>query len=126
VLTSLILLQVCQLNRRFSLFIVGALLLVVVAASLAVLYENGFLTDSTEPESTGILWQRDIENFATGLAAADGKVYTIDIFGEINSYEVQNGESVWTGSIGGYWCAGLVVSDNRVFVAADLWLIAYE
>jgi hypothetical protein len=46
VLTSLIMLQVCQLNRRFSLFIVGGLLLVVVAASLAVLYEKGFCQET--------------------------------------------------------------------------------
>jgi len=65
-------LQVCQLNRRFSLFIVVGLLLVVVAASLAVLYENGFLIDSTEPEPT-ILWQSDTENFATDFVVADGK-----------------------------------------------------
>ncbi len=108
-------LQVCQLNRRFSLFIVAGLILVVVAASLAVLYKDGFLTDSTEPESTGILWQRDIENFASGLDAADGKVYTIDIWGNISCYEAQTGESVWNGNIGAYWNKGVTASSRMVY-----------
>jgi outer membrane protein assembly factor BamB len=107
-------LQVCQLNRRFSLFIVAGLIVVVVAASLAVLYENGFLTDSTEPEPT-ILWQRDIENFASGLAAADEKVYTIDIWGNICCYEAETGEFVWNGSIGAYWGKGVTASSSMVY-----------
>lgn len=115
-------LQVCQLNRRFSLFIVAGLLLVVVAASLAVLYENGFLTDSTEPKpeepeepEPTILWQRDIENFATGLDAADEKVFTIDTWGNICCYEAETGETVWTGSIGAYWGKGVTASSSMVY-----------
>jgi len=107
-------LQVCKLNRRFSVFIAVSLILVVVAASLAVLYENGFLTDSTETEPT-ILWQRDIEIFATGLAAADGKVYTIDVWGNICCYEAQTDASVWNGSIGAYWGKGVTASSSMVY-----------
>jgi len=110
-------LQWCKLNRRFSLFIVVGLIVVVAVASLAILYENGFLTDSTEPEpeTTGIFWKRDIKNFASGLVAADGKVYTIDYGGEISCYDAETGESVWNGSIGGSNCAGLVASGSRVY-----------
>jgi hypothetical protein len=39
------------LNRRLSLFIVVCLIVVVVAALSVILYEDGFLTDPTEPES---------------------------------------------------------------------------
>jgi outer membrane protein assembly factor BamB len=103
--------------NRSSLFIVVGLFLVVVATLLVVLYGNGFLTDLTEPktESMGILWQRDIENFATGLAAADGKVYTIDIWGNICCYEAQTGVSVWNGSIGAYWGKGVTASNSMVY-----------
>ena len=104
-------LQVYQLNRRFWLLIVAGLLLVVVAASLAVLHENGLLA----PRGSRILWQRDIENFASGLAAADGKVYTIDIWGNICCYEAETGESVWNGSIGAYWGKGVTASSSRVY-----------
>jgi outer membrane protein assembly factor BamB len=100
------------LNKRLSLFIVTVLIIViVVAASLAVLYENGFLT----PQGSRVLWQRDIEQFATGVAAADGKVFTIDIWGNISCYDAATGGSVWNGSIGAYWGAGLAVSDGRVY-----------
>jgi outer membrane protein assembly factor BamB len=98
-----------KLNRRISLFVAVVLIVVVVAALLAVSYENGLLTP------TRILWQRDIENFATGLAAADGKVFTIDIWGKISCYEAQSGKSVWNGSIGAYWGAGLAASDSMVY-----------
>lgn len=100
-----------KLNKRRSLLIVAVLIVVVVVALLAVLYENGFLS----PQGSCILWQRDITNFATGLAAADGKVFTIDIWGGISCYDAQSGESVWNGSIGAYWGAGLVVSGGRVY-----------
>jgi outer membrane protein assembly factor BamB len=102
------------LNKRLLLFIAVSLILVVVAASLAVLYENGFLAGSTEPEPA-ILWQRGIENFATGLAANNGKVYTIDIWGNINCYEAQTGKSVWNGSIGAYWGNGVTASSTMVY-----------
>jgi outer membrane protein assembly factor BamB len=104
-------LQVYQLNRRFSLLIVAGLLLVVVAASLAVLHENALLA----PQGSRILWQRNIENFASGLAAADGKVYTIDIWGNICCYEDETGESVWNGSIGAYWGKGVTASSSMVY-----------
>ena len=86
----------------------------VVAASLAVLYEKRFLTDQTKQEPV-LLWQRDIENFATGLAASNGKVYTIDLWGNISCYEAEAGESVWTGSIGAYWGSGVTASSVMVY-----------
>jgi outer membrane protein assembly factor BamB len=101
---------VLKLSRRFLLFTILCLILFVLAASLAVLYEGGFL-----PESKGILWQRDIENFATGLTAVDGKVYTINIWGDISCYEAQFGESFWNGSIGAYWGSGVAASSTRVY-----------
>ena len=91
------------MNRRFSLFIAVWLILVVVAASLAALYEKR------------TLWQRGIKNFATGLAAADGKVYTIDIWGNICCYEAETGKSVWTGSIGAYWSGRVAASSSMVY-----------
>jgi outer membrane protein assembly factor BamB len=100
-----------MLNSSRSLLVVAVLIVVVVVASLAVLYESGFLS----PQGSRVLWQRDIENFATGLAAADGKVFTIDVWGNISCYDAQSGESIWNGSIGAYWGAGLVVSDGIVY-----------
>ena len=88
------------MSRR-SLVIAAILIVVVIVASLAVLYESGFFS----PQGSRVLWQRDIENFATGLAAADGKVFTIDIGGSISSYDSGSGGSVWNiGRRISAWC----------------------
>jgi ABC-type transport system involved in cytochrome bd biosynthesis fused ATPase/permease subunit len=60
------------LTIRRSLIIVAVLIIVVVVASLAVLYESGFFYS----QGSRVLWSRDIEQFATGLVAADGKIFT--------------------------------------------------
>lgn len=70
------------------------------------------------PEPPRVFWQIDIEHFATGLAAADGRVYTIDIFGEINCYDATTGDNVWEGSVGGYFSKGLVIYEDRVYGGA--------
>ena len=89
-------------------FVVLVLILVVVAPFVFVLYINN-------SESTGILWKRDINNFATGISAAYGKVYTIDIHGNINWYEAQTGDLINNGSIGAYWGQGVTASSNMVY-----------
>lgn len=94
------------MSRRLSLFIAACLILVVVAASLVVLYEKGFLTDSNEPEPR-ILWQNDIERFASDFAVADGKVFSSDAWGNVYCFDAQSGESLWNASIGGYSNSGL-------------------
>jgi outer membrane protein assembly factor BamB len=110
-------LQGCKLNRRFSLLIVVGLIVVVAAALLAVLYENGFLTNSTETEPT-ILWQSGIENFATDFVVADGKVFASDNWGNVYCFDAQSGESVWTASVGGFVAAGstIEVYEGKVYV----------
>ena len=102
------------MNRSSSLFIAVMLILVVGSASLSILYEKGFLTGSNETEPR-ILWQSGIEEFATGLAAVNGRVYTIDIFGTINCYKAQTGNSVWSGSVGAYFAKGVTASGDRVY-----------
>jgi outer membrane protein assembly factor BamB len=96
------------------------LILVVVAASLAVLYESGFLTGSTEPEESepSVLWQIDLEHFATDFAVADGKVFTADHDGIVYCFDAQSGKSLWNASIGGYSNNGLSleVYDDKLYV----------
>lgn len=105
------------MNKRFSLFIAVCLILVVVAASLAVLYEKGFLADSTEPEPR-ILWQNDIERFASDFAVADGKVFSSDAWSNVYCFDAQSGKSLWNASIGGYSNNGLPleVYDGKLYV----------
>lgn len=71
------------MNRSSSLFIAVMLILVVGSASLAILYEKGFLTGSNEPEPK-ILWRSDMERFATDFVVAEGKVFTSDAHGDVH------------------------------------------
>lgn len=113
----------CSLNKRTSIFFVICLIIVIFIASLVLLLNNGFLLNfaesegqfELEPETSGFLWQTDIEHFATGLDASNGNVYTIDIFGTICCYDAYNGKSVWTEGIGGYWGRGVTASHSIVY-----------
>jgi outer membrane protein assembly factor BamB len=110
-------LQVCNLNRRLLLFIALCLILVVVAASLAFLYEKGLLTESNK-STPKILWQNDLERFASDFAVADGKVFTSDAWANVYCFDAQNGKSLWNVSIGGYANNGLSleVYDGKLYV----------
>jgi outer membrane protein assembly factor BamB len=77
------------------------LILVVGSASFAILYERGAPTDSTET-TPKILWQNDIENFASGFAVADGKVFSSDAWANVHCFDAENGKSLWNASIGAY------------------------
>jgi outer membrane protein assembly factor BamB len=112
-----------KLDKRFSLFIVLLLILAVILSSfstLNVVYQD--LPDEesqndseptqhepTKPEPTEpaeptpkILWQSDMERFATDFVVAEGKVFTTDAHGDVCCFDANSGESLWNVSIGGY------------------------
>ena len=43
-----------------------------------------------------------MQNFATDIAAADGKVFTIDNWGIVDCFNTQTGKEVWSTNAGGY------------------------
>jgi outer membrane protein assembly factor BamB len=108
-------LQGYKLSRQLSLFIAACLVLVVVAASLAILHKNGFLTGSNEP-TPRILWQIDIEHFATDFTVADGKVFVSDQLGNVHCFDVQSGKSLWNASVGDYAPSTITVYERKVYV----------
>lgn len=99
------------MNSRHSLIIVAVLTVILTISSLAVLYESGFFS----PQGSQVSWKRDIEQFATALAASDGKVFTLDTAGNVNCYDSENGELLWKGSLDGNFASGLIVSDGKVY-----------
>ena len=126
------------MNSRSLLFIAIGLISIILTSSF-IIYELGFIRSSvpsgaapsTKPQptptpaptlittpgtSSGALWQRPIENFATTLAVDDGKVFTTDNSGNINCFDSQNGKSIWNGSIGGFPSYGLEISGSQVYV----------
>ncbi len=84
---------------------------IIVVSSIAI-YANSVLN----PEGSHEDWQRDIPNFATALSSDDGKVFTMDISGNVNCYNQQTGATIWNGSsVGGYFAKGLTVGEGRVY-----------
>jgi outer membrane protein assembly factor BamB len=77
--------------------------------------DNPTSSEPEEPELATILWQNNIENFATSLGASKGNIYTIDTFGNIVCYDARTGDSVWKENIGGYWAEGLVIYEDKVY-----------
>jgi outer membrane protein assembly factor BamB len=98
--------------KRLTLLIIAIGLIAVLAVSSLIIYENGVLN----PAGSNGSWQRPIENFATGLAADNDKVYVTDIFGTVSAYTTQSGSSIWnTSSDTGYFASGLYLSSDKVF-----------
>ncbi len=98
--------------KRRTLLIIAIGLIAVIAVSSLIIYENNVLN----PTGSQVAWQHKIQNFATALATDDGKVFTMDISGNVNCYDSQSGVSIWNGSsVGGYFAAGLTVAEGRVF-----------
>ena len=100
-----------KLKRRTLLVIAIGLIAVITLSSL-IIYENSVLN----PAGSQVAWHQSIQNFATALVADDGKVFTIDISGNVNCYDSQSGASIWKGSsVGGYFASGLTAAEGRVF-----------
>ncbi len=113
-----------KLNKRLLLLIVVALITVVTASSFVVLYHDDSPAPSepSQPnEPPPVLWQRSIDNFATDLAVADGKVYVPDNWGNVFCFESQNGKPVWTSRLGSYMAGGskVAVYERKVYVGGS-------
>ncbi len=101
-----------NLKRRNILIIIAIGLAVIIVSSSIAIYANSILN----PEGSHKVWQRDIPNFATALSTDDGKVFTMDISGNVNCYNQQTGATIWNGgSVGGYFAEGLTVGEGRVY-----------
>jgi outer membrane protein assembly factor BamB len=61
--------------------------------------------------------QSSIQNFATGIAAADGKVFTIDNWGIVNCFNAQTGAKVWSSNAGSYtsYPQSIITNDGVVY-----------
>jgi outer membrane protein assembly factor BamB len=112
-------LKVVKLTRRLSLFIVLGLIAVVAGASLAVLYQEGFLT----PPAQRILWQSGLAHLATDFTVADGKVFVTNDGGGVSTYDAQSGESLWNASVGGYGPHTIKAYEGKVYVSGGESLV---
>ena len=98
--------------KRRSLLIGAIGLATILIVSSLVIYAYSALN----PEGSHVAWERGIPNFATTLTTDDGRVFTMDISGNVNSYDQKTGESIWNGSsVGGYFAKGIVVAEGKVY-----------
>ena len=104
------------MNRRCLSFIVAGLIAVIVASSI-VIYEGSIFKSSVP-----VAWQRPIENLATttGLAADDGKVFTVDESGNLDCYDSYSGESLWNSSTNSNFDSTPIISGGKLYVGSEL------
>lgn len=107
-------------GRSLSFIAIGLISIIVVSSVIA--YELGFIRSSVPSgTSSGVIWQRPIENFANSLAVDNGKVFTMDeTEGVVNCFDSQSGKSLWNSSLpgGGFYVSGLTVSGGKVYAGA--------
>lgn len=99
--------------------VLASLFLVVIVAGALVWYCDTPKWNTADGRS--ILWQVGLSHFETGFAAADGKVFIGDAWGNLFCYDAASGSSLWNATTAeGGGCAGGQVSvyDGKVYVAA--------
>ncbi len=77
------------------------------------------IASSIQSGSSGS-WQRPLENFATGLASDNDKVYVLDVSGNMDAFSAKTGCSVWKSSADtGYFSSGLAMSADKVYSGGE-------
>jgi outer membrane protein assembly factor BamB len=109
------------MDRR-SLTFIAIGLIIIILVSAFVIYEFGFPKSSVPSVgSSGVLWKRPLEDFATALAVDNEKVFILDrTTGVVSCYDSQSGRSIWNSSLPGgpFYVSGLVVSGGKIYAGA--------
>lgn len=106
-------------TRLFLLF--SSFLIIVLAVSLfALLYQNGsseFFEPPMLTEPPPVLWQIDLEHFATDFVVYGGRVFACDHWGNVLAFDAANGKLLWNKHVGGYVAPGpsLTVYDGKPY-----------
>jgi outer membrane protein assembly factor BamB len=99
------------MKRQTILLLTIGLATIIIVSSLLIYTNSTF-----NPTGSSSSWQRPIENFATGIAADDSKIYVMDINGNVGAYSTQTGASLWNSSADiGYFASGIVQSADKVY-----------
>ena len=86
--------------KRYSIPIVAVLTAALIfSASFSIYSSNIFSRVPLMPLFTST---SSTQNFATGIAAADGKVFTIDNWGIVTCFNAETGAEVWSTKAGGF------------------------
>lgn len=83
----------------------------------SVVPDNSTIPEVEEPEPSLILWQLDLDHFATGLAVSDGKLFMADNNGGLHCFDSKTGDHIWNTTVGGTEKHRILISGNQVYVA---------
>jgi len=100
-------------------------ILLLASSSVAVLEYNQILQLQAQlkekaTSGTYVIWERDLGINIADFVVADGKAFAVTFDGDLYCFDQQNGETVWSYSIGGYvmWAHLITVADGKVFAGS--------
>ena len=99
-----------SLKTRTKLLLIIVLVTVIVAASLVILLEN----------APSIVWQSNLEHFATDFTVDNGKIFVCDGWGNVCCFDAQSGASLWNTTVGSYVATGPTITfyEGKVYVGS--------
>jgi len=68
---------------------------------------------STIPQSN-VIFTQDLENFAAAYTVADGKIFTLDVWGNLVCFDAKIGTRLWENKIGVYGSVGPIIVRNEI------------
>ena len=105
-----------QILKVISILLAVAL----VAASLVAAFEYVQLQSQLGNQSKiSVAWKRELYVNIAYLTVADGKVFTVTFDGDLYCFDQQNGQTLWSQSLGGYVTSSQIIVENgSVFVGS--------
>lgn len=69
---------------------------------------------------TNVIWERDLGINIADFVVADGKAFTMTFGGDLHCFDLQDGRTLWSYSLGGYvmWTHLITVSDGKVYAGS--------
>lgn len=108
--------------RSIRILKVISMLLAValVATSVVAAFEYVQLQSQLGNQSKiSVAWKRELYVNIAYLTVADGKVFTVTFDGDLYCFDQQNGQTLWSQSLGGYAMSNQILVENgNVFVGS--------
>ena len=105
-----------QILKVISILLAVAL----VATSVIAAFEYVQLQSQFgNPSKMSVVWKRELYVNIAYFTVADGKVFTVTLEGDVYCFDQQDGQTLWSQSLGGYATSNQIIVENgRVFVGS--------
>ncbi|MGB9960190.1 MAG: PQQ-binding-like beta-propeller repeat protein [Candidatus Bathyarchaeales archaeon] len=105
-----------QILKVISILLAVALVATSIVAAFEYVQLQSQLGDRSK---MGVVWKRELYVNIAYLAVADGKVFTVTFDGDLYCFDQQNGQTLWSQSLGGYTMSNQIIVENgSVFVGS--------